>query len=238
MASRQRQLQVVEDEELMSLVVESRDSDAFATLYDRYSRAAYSLAYRMLGDKQAAGDLLQDVFMEVWESADKYRAERGSLRTWILAIIHHRAMNRLRSASSRRRVQVRVEAMAQTSQPSEAFSEAWRSTQRDEVRRALSSLPPEQMEVLELAYFSGYKQREIAEHLDLPLGTVKSRTRLSLKRLKSHFDALDTEVRRWKRWIGRASKSSRRTTPWASFRTKSASRSKPTWSSIPSCAPR
>ncbi len=132
------------------------DAEAFAVLYDRHSRVAYSLAYRMMGERQAAEDLLQDAFLEIWRGAATYRAERGSLRTWILSIVHNRGIDQLRSLSSRRRTQEKVEAEAPTSQPSEAFAESWRNSQREQVRAAMSTLPPEQLKILELAYFSGY----------------------------------------------------------------------------------
>ncbi len=172
----------------MSLVHEG-DSQAFALLYDRHGRAAYSLAYRMMGERQASEDLVQDVFLRVWRSTASYRSDRGSVRTWILRIVHNRGVDQLRSSSSRRRTQDKVEASAETSQPSEAFAETWRNSRRDEVRDALKTLPPEQLKILELAYFSGYTHVEIAELMDLPLGTVKGRMRLGLKKIKDYFDA-------------------------------------------------
>lgn len=173
----------------MISLVESDDAEAFAVLYDRHSRSAFSLAYRMMGQRQAAEDLIQEVFLRVWRSTGSYRAERGSVRTWILSIVHHRGVDLLRSTASRRRTQDKVEASAETAQPSEAFSEAWRNSQRHEVRQALETLPEEQLKVLELAYFSGYTHVEIADLLDLPLGTVKGRMRLGLKKIKSYFDS-------------------------------------------------
>ena len=170
------------------------DSGAFAVLYDRHGRAAYSLAYRMMGERQAAEDLVQEAFLEVWRGAGRYRAERGSVRTWTLSIVHHRGIDQLRSISSRRRTQDKVEAVAPTSQPSEAFAETWRNSQREQVRQALSHLPPEQLKVLELAYFSGYTHTEIAELLSLPLGTVKGRMRLGLKKIREYFDSRGMEV--------------------------------------------
>ena len=163
------------------------DAAAFAVLYDRHGRAAYSLAHRMTGERQAAEDLTQEAFLKVWRSAGGYRAGRGSVRTWILSIVHNRGIDQLRSVASRRRTQERTEAEAPRSQPSEAFAEAWRSALRDEVREALRTLPSEQLEILELAYFSGHTQAEIARMLDLPLGTVKGRTRLGLKKLGNLF---------------------------------------------------
>jgi RNA polymerase sigma-70 factor, ECF subfamily len=176
------------DEDLLSLVVEG-DAEAFATLYDRHARAAYSLAFRMMGEKQAAEDLLQDALLKAWRGATSYHPERGSVRTWVLSIVHNRGIDQLRSLASRRRTQERVEADAPRSQPSEAFSEAWRNSQRDRVREALGALPPEQLKILELAYFSGYTHVEVADLLGLPLGTVKGRMRLGLKKLRDHFEA-------------------------------------------------
>ena len=179
----------------MSLVPRG-DAEAFAVLYDRHSRVAYSLAYRMMGERQAAEDLLQDAFLEIWRGAATYRAERGSLRTWILSIVHNRGIDQLRSLSSRRRTQEKVEAEAPTSQPSEAFAESWRNSQREQVRAAMSTLPPEQLKILELAYFSGYTHVEIADMLVLPLGTVKGRMRLGLKKIRAFFDTRDGAVPR------------------------------------------
>jgi RNA polymerase sigma-70 factor, ECF subfamily len=188
MADRGRQYLILADEDLMALV-EGGDSGAFAGLYDRHGRAAYSLAYRMAGERQAAEDLVQDAFLDVWRAARSYKAERGSVRTWVLSIVHNRGIDQLRSAASRRRIQDRVEATSSLSQSSEAFSEAWRNSQRFQVREALKNLPAEQLQVLELAYFSGYTHTEIADLLGLPLGTVKGRMRLGLKKIRAYFDA-------------------------------------------------
>ena len=171
------------DEELISLA-ENDDPEAFAALYDRHSRALYSLAYRMMGERQAAEDLVQEVFLKLWRGAGTYQVERGTVRTWLLSIVHNRGIDELRSAASRRRRQQMIEASAAKSQPSEAFAESWRNSQRDEIREALKTLPPEQLEILNLAYFSGYTHFEIADLLRLPLGTVKGRLRLGLKKMR------------------------------------------------------
>lgn len=193
MADPERQYLLLADEDLVALAG-GGDSKAFAGLYDRHSRAAYSLAYRMMGEKQAAEDIVQDAFLKVWRSVDSYRVERGSVRTWILSIVHNRGIDQLRSAASRRRTQDKVEASAPKAQPSDAFAHAWRNTQRDQVRDALNTLPPEQLKILELAYFSGYTHVEIAGLLDLPLGTVKGRMRLGLKKVKNYFDSRNMAV--------------------------------------------
>jgi RNA polymerase sigma-70 factor, ECF subfamily len=172
------------DEDLISLVHQARDPQAFATLYDRHGRAAYSLAYRMMGERQAAEDLVQEAFLKLWRAAGSYRPERGSVRSWLLAIVHNQAIDQLRSSASRRRMQEKVEASAPQFQPNEAFAESWRNAQREQIREALKTLPQEQLKVLELAYFGGYTRAEIAGLLDLPLGTVKGRMRLGLKKMR------------------------------------------------------
>jgi RNA polymerase sigma-70 factor, ECF subfamily len=195
MPERGRQYLILADEDLISLV-EAADAEAFATLYDRHSRAAFSLAYRMMGERQASEDLAQDAFLKVWRSASSYRAERGSVRTWILSIVHNRGIDQIRSQASRRTTQEKIEASAPRSQPSEAFAETWKNTQRDQVREALNTLPPEQLKILELAYFSGYTHMEISDFLGLPLGTVKGRMRLGLKKIRDYFESRDAAVPR------------------------------------------
>ena len=170
------------------------DAQAFAALYDRHGRVAYSLAYRMMGERQAAEDLVQESFLKMWRAAGSYRVERASVRTWVLSIVRNRGIDHLRSTASRRRTQDRIEAQTPTSQPSEAFGEAWRNSKGEQVREALRGLPPEQLKVLELAYFSGYTHTEIAELLDLPLGTVKGRMRLGLKKIREYFDSRGVAV--------------------------------------------
>jgi RNA polymerase sigma-70 factor (ECF subfamily) len=195
MAERGRQYLVLADEDLISLV-EVADAEAFATLYDRHSRAAFSLAYRMMGERQASEDLAQDAFLKVWRGASSYRADRGSVRTWILSIVHNRGIDQIRSQASRRRTQEKIEASAPRSQPSEAFAHTLRNSQRDQVREALDTLPPEQLKILELAYFSGYTHVEISDLLGLPLGTVKGRMRLGLKKIRDYFESRDAAVPR------------------------------------------
>ena len=111
------------------------------------------------------------------------------MRTWLLSIVHNRGIDQLRSLASRRRTQEKIESSAQRSQPSEAFVQSWRNSPREQVREGLKTLPSEQSKVLELAYFSGYTHVEIAELLDLPLGTVKGRMRLGLKKIRDYFDS-------------------------------------------------
>jgi RNA polymerase sigma-70 factor, ECF subfamily len=187
---RQRRLVLLVDEDLLSLA-ESGDLEAFATLYDRHTGAVFSRAYRMMSERQAAEDLAQDAFLKVWRGASSYRAERGSVRSWILSIVYNRGIDQLRSYASLRRAQDKIEASPLRAQPSEPFAETWSNSQRDRVREALNTLPSEQLKILELAYFSGYTQVEISELLKIPLGTVKGRMRLALKKLREYFDRRD-----------------------------------------------
>jgi RNA polymerase sigma-70 factor, ECF subfamily len=184
---RRQQHLLLADEDLLYFVGQG-DSEAFTILYDRYGRAAFSLAYRVMGERQAAEDLVQDAFLKLWRSATSYRPERGSVRTWLLSIVRNRGIDQLRAHASRRRMQDRIEASAPRSQPSEAFAETWRNSQRDRVRDALNTLPPEQLKVLELAYFSGYTHAQVSELLDVTLGTIKGRMRLGLKKMRDYFD--------------------------------------------------
>ena len=181
-ASRGRHYLILADADLISLV--ESDPEAFATLYDRHSRAAYALAYKLMGERMAAEDLVQEVFLKIWRAARSYRSERGSVRTWILSIVRNRSIDQLRSHASRRRTQDKLEASAPRSQPSEAFAETWRNSRRDQVREALEALPPEQSKILDLAYFSDCTHVETAGLLNIPLGTVKGRMRLGIEKMR------------------------------------------------------
>ena len=181
------------DEDLISLVVDG-DARAFALLYDRHSRAAYSLAYRLVNARQAAEDLLQETFIKVWRSAAGYRMGRGSVRTWILSIVRNRAIDHFRSQATRSRTREKVEASASVSGPNEVFAEAWRNFERDLLRRALEELPYEQGKVLTLIHFYGMTHAEIAERLRLPLGTVKGRMRLGLEKLRKNPELREMAV--------------------------------------------
>jgi RNA polymerase sigma-70 factor (ECF subfamily) len=182
------------DEDLISLVG-AGDAFAFNALHDRHSRAIYSLARRLTGDEQDAEDLAQDAFLKVWRSADSYRAERGSVRTWMLSVVRNQGIDRLRSQASHWRTQEKAEAEAPRSQPSEGFAETWRKYRRDRVREALEDLPHTQHKILALAHFSDRTNAEIAERLCLPLGTVKGRIRLGLKKLRKHPELREMAVR-------------------------------------------
>jgi RNA polymerase sigma-70 factor (ECF subfamily) len=180
------------DEDLLTLV-ERGDPDAFEVIYERHSRVAYSLAFRLLGDRQLAEDLVQDAFLAVWRGAAGYASARGSVRNWMLSILHNRGVDRLRTLGAMSRRQDALEQM-ELRRPDEpdaadlAISHALAGTVRDELR----DLPSEQSEVLRLAYYGGFTHQEISQMLQLPLGTVKSRMRLGLERLRRGMG--ETEV--------------------------------------------
>jgi RNA polymerase sigma-70 factor (ECF subfamily) len=173
------------DEDLMVLVG-GGDADAFAALYDRHCRLAYSVAHKLTGEKQAAEDLTQEAFIKVWCSADGYRPQRGSVRTWILSVVRNRGIDQLRAKATRRRMQEKVEASAPRYEPSEAFAQVWHEARLGRVREALDALPHFQQQVLELAHFSDLTHVEIAKRLRLPLGTVKGRMRLGVGKLRNN----------------------------------------------------
>ena len=175
------------DEDLIVLVG-GGDGDAFAVLYDRHCRIAYWLAHKLTGEKQAAEDLSQDAFLKVWRSAHRYRPQRGSVRTWILSVVRNQGIDQLRARASRRRMQEKIEASAPRYEPSEAFAQAWHDVRLGRVREALDALPRLQQQVLELAHFSGLTHTEIAEWLQVPVGTVKGRMRLGLQKLRNNSE--------------------------------------------------
>jgi RNA polymerase sigma-70 factor, ECF subfamily len=171
------------DEEVMHLVQQGNPR-AFELLYDRHGRAAFSLAYRMTGDRLVAEDVAQEAFLSIWRSRLRYQPERGSVRTWVLGIVHHRGIDALRrNVHDRRRVDVEgIEERQEAPELTEV--EAARRDEARNVRSALESLPEDQGRVIELAYFGGFSHREIAEMLETPIGTVKGRMRLGLEKLR------------------------------------------------------
>jgi RNA polymerase sigma-70 factor, ECF subfamily len=175
------------DEDVMQLVRRG-DARAFEVIYERHSSAAFSLAYRMMGTRSGAEDVTQDAFLSMWRSGAHYDRARGSVRTWVLGIVHHRAIDALRRATvhDRRRagdegIEERFEARERTD------VEAARREEAGTVRAALSSLPADQCQVIELAYFGGFTHTEIADMLDAPVGTIKGRMRLGLKKMRAQL---------------------------------------------------
>jgi RNA polymerase sigma-70 factor, ECF subfamily len=166
----------------------ARDAEALHTLYQRYGGLAYSLAVRILGDPGRAEDVVQDAFIRVWTYADSFDAGRGSLRTWLLTTVRNRAIDYLRGRPGRERQELELSvALPSHGTGSDPWRDVAESLEREALRQALVSLPPDQRQVVELAYYGGYTQREIAEIVQVPLGTIKGRTRLALEKLSSYL---------------------------------------------------
>lgn len=169
------------------LLLERRDPDAFAVLYDRHGGAAYSLAHRIVGDRAIAEDVTQEAFLSLWRSSARFEPARGSVRSWTLAIVRNRAIDSLRKAAGNAPKLDLDDDAALAEQRSEQLTDA-EAIRRDasaRVRGALGALPREQSEVIGLAFFGGFSHVEIAEMLEMPLGTVKGRMRLGLERIRS-----------------------------------------------------
>jgi RNA polymerase sigma-70 factor (ECF subfamily) len=179
-------LQRLADEELMTLV-ERRDPDAFAVLYDRHGGAVYSLAHRIVGDPAVAEDVTQEAFISIWRSGGRFDAARGSVRSWMLGIVRNRAIDALRRhASPAPKLNLDDDALLEAQEGAEhTEAEAIRRDTASRVRGVIGELPAEQSEVIGLAYFGGFTHTEIAEMLGMPLGTVKGRMRLGLERIRA-----------------------------------------------------
>jgi RNA polymerase sigma-70 factor, ECF subfamily len=177
-------LRVLADEELMHLVYRN-DAAAFEVLYDRHADAAFSLAYRMCAQRALAEDVVQEAFLSLWRSRARYDRRRGSVRTWVLGIVHNRAIDALRRRSARDRGAVSDEGIErQLVAPERTDTEFARREEAREIRDALEQLPDEQSRVIELAYFGGLTHVQIAAMLDTPVGTVKGRMRLGLAKMR------------------------------------------------------
>jgi RNA polymerase sigma-70 factor (ECF subfamily) len=176
------------DEELMPRIGE-KDPDAFEVFYDRHGGVAYSLAYRIVGERGAAEDVVQESFISIWRSGARYDRARGSVRSWMLGIVRNRAIDFLRSKAGRApKLDFDDDAVLEHRPAAELTdTEALRRETANELRGALSELPGEQSKVIELAYFGGFSHSEIAAMLELPLGTVKGRMRLGLEKIRGEL---------------------------------------------------
>ena len=181
------------DHGLVALVARG-DREAFAQLYDTYGEAAYSLALRIVRDRDLAADVVQDAFLSVWRTAAKFDPKRGQPSSWILTMTHHKAVDLVRREQRRRTEPIDERTDAPDPQPP-VEERAWLSVTRERVQSALRRLPDPHREVIELAYFDGYTQSELAERLALPLGTVKSRTFAAMAALRTALQdaGMDTE---------------------------------------------
>jgi RNA polymerase sigma-70 factor (ECF subfamily) len=169
------------DEAVVALVARS-DQEALGELYDRFGRVAYGLALRVLRDEKLAEDAVQEGFLAAWRNADRFMPERAKASTWLLTFVHRRAVDLVRREDRRR-----AEPLPETREPTPSESaeeDAWLRFERERVQAALRQLPDQQREALELAYYGGFTQSELAERLGQPIGTIKSRMFVGLARLR------------------------------------------------------
>lgn len=181
----------ITDDRLIRRLVE-RDDAALATLYDRYSRVIYSLALRMLGDPAQAEDVTQEIFLRVWRRPEQFDPARGEFAPWILGVTHHRVIDLIRSRRTRAAANDRLRSFAIVDSQSEPEPEdlAILDQHREAIQLAVAGLPDVQREALELAFYGGLTHVEIAERTGTPLGTVKTRIRNGMLRLKLALDAV------------------------------------------------
>jgi RNA polymerase sigma-70 factor (ECF subfamily) len=188
MAVKRDKAERLADEELMPLIG-AKDPQAFEVFYDRHGGVAYSLAYRIVGERGAAEDVTQEAFISIWRSGARFDRARGSVRSWMLSIVRNRAIDALRSRAGKApRLSFDDEA-ALEQRPAEELTEeeAMQHETATEVRGAIGGLPGEQAKVIELAYFGGFSQSEISRMLGVPLGTVKGRMRLGLEKIRGEL---------------------------------------------------
>ena len=175
------------DEALVALVARG-DESALAELYDRVGRVAYGLAFRVLRDERLAEDAVQEGFLALWRTAAAFRAERAKASTWILTLVHRRAVDLVRREERRRSEPLGEEVGAHAGESESTEEAAWLRFERERVQSALRQLPDMQREAIELAYYGGFSQSELAERLGVPLGTIKSRMFAGLARLRELLD--------------------------------------------------
>jgi RNA polymerase sigma factor (sigma-70 family) len=180
------------DEAVVALVARS-DQDALAELYDRFGRVAYGLAYRILRDRALAEDAVQEGFMNAWRTADRFMPERAKASTWLLTLVHRRSVDLVRREDRRRAEPLDQEFDAASEGSAE--QDAWLRFERERVQAALRRLPDQQREALELAYYGGFTQSELAERLGQPVGTIKSRMFAGLGRLRELLSEPDHDDR-------------------------------------------
>lgn len=181
------------DTDLLRAVI-ARDADAFVALYDRYHRLAFGLAYRMLDDPPRAEEAVQDAFMQVWNRAETFDFEKsGNVRGWVMTIVHHRAIDLHRRHGRHDTQSVSLDDHLELRAKADIWADVSRTLTQEEMREAMDTLPDDQRRAIELAYFGGLTQTEIARREELPLGTVKGRLRLGLNRLRTVLTSFDQE---------------------------------------------
>src|SRR5579875_2201442 len=184
-----RRREQMSDEDILRAISQGEEW-AMELLYTRYHRYAYSLAYRILGESAASEDIVQEVFLSIWRKAASYQRQYGSVHSWLQAIVHNRAIDRVRSAAYREQQWKSLQRDEREQEPvceqPDGWKEVWERERRQLILQALAELPVEQRRVIEESYFEGYTHFEIAQRWNLPLGTVKGRMRLGLQKIR-HF---------------------------------------------------
>jgi RNA polymerase sigma-70 factor, ECF subfamily len=187
------------DDALMSRISE-RDLNAFETLYHRYDNLVFSTCLRVLGDPAMSEDMVQEIFIRVWRKPQSFDPDRGKFVTWLLSVSRNRAVDEIRSRGRRRKHElgnlVEVEERPSGKEREDPLFNAQLADERDAILRGLATLPIEQREAIELAYFKGLTQQEIATALKQPLGTIKTRIRLGMQKLKTFMTAREERGRR------------------------------------------
>jgi RNA polymerase sigma factor (sigma-70 family) len=189
-----RDLAHLSDEALVALVARS-DETALAELYDRFGRVAYGLARRILRDDSLAEDAVQEAFLAAWRSAPRFVPERAKASTWLLTLVHRRAVDLVRREERRRAESLAEDVESAGGATDEAV---WLRFERERVQDALKRLPDQQREALELAYYGGFTQSELADRLGQPVGTIKSRMFTGLSRLRDLLAEPELDERTWK----------------------------------------
>jgi RNA polymerase sigma factor (sigma-70 family) len=182
------------DEAVVALVAR-QDEEAFAELYDRLGRSAYGLALRILRDESLAEDAVQEAFLVVWRTAARFVPERAKASTWVLTLVHRRAVDLVRRQERRRAEPLEAAPHVGTDAADE---QAWLRLRRERVQTALSRLPDPQREAIELAYYGGFTQSELADRLGQPLGTIKSRMFTGLARLRELLQEEEQDEEPWR----------------------------------------
>lgn len=170
-------------------LVAAGDSDAFEVVFERHADAAFSLAYRICGRQSLAEDVVQEALLSLWRSGARYDRARGSVRTWTLGMVHNRAIDALRRSGVHERRRASAEGIEESLEaPERTDTQVINNATAEHMRAALAELPADQRRVVQLAYFGGFTQAEIATILETPIGTVKGRMRLALQKLRGHVD--------------------------------------------------
>jgi RNA polymerase sigma-70 factor (ECF subfamily) len=182
------ELRQLGDEDLMQLVA-GGDARAFEVVYERHCTAVFSLAYRICGVRAAAEEVAQEAFLAIWRSGGRYDRTRGSVRTWLLGVVHNRAIDAIRRTTVHDRLRAADEQAAERIEaPERTEVEAARREEARSVRTLIGELPNDQRRVIELAYFGGFTHEQIAQMLGAPLGTIKGRMRLALEKMRASIE--------------------------------------------------